>query len=1014
MDESIIELAASAWFETLRIHVLDAAEVDEDPLNGPASFFLSGPLTAALQRLNESIPVSALESVQRTLRNPPYPTFVNNNRWFYQQLTDGVEVEYQTAAGETKQARTKLIDFDDPRLNDYRVIRQMSVTGPAGKLVRPDLIFFINGIPLAIIELKSPTRQAASIDAAIAQVKRYGEVAPNLFLSNLLLIASDGATTRVGTVSSGNDRFQPWRSVYAEQPTLEGAIRGIFDPSLFLDLLRNCVVYTESVDGSVTKLLAGYHQFRAMRSARASVLSNICPPVGSGDGRGGVVWHTQGSGKSLTMLMLSGALIREPRLANPTIVIVTDRNDLDDQLFATFAQGRSLLRQDPVQAESRAHLTQLLTRPSGGVVFTTIFKFTEEQGELSKRPNIVVIADEAHRSQYGFVEGGARWMRKSLPNATFVGFTGTPLERSDKNTIQVFGDYCDIYDIRQAVDDGATKPLFYESRIVQLSVDRLQIKEAEAELNRVAAADECGAEISPDVKVPLEILVGAPSRLAKIARFVVEHWEQRRCAFEGKGMVVTMSRDIAARLYNEIVALRPEWHSDSDDEGYVKVVISGTGFEETPLKEHVRGKYARRRLADRFRDPYDSLRLVIVCDMWLTGFDCPAAHTIYIDKPLAGHNLMQTIARVNRVFGDKPGGLVVDLIGLTDQLADAIATYTRAGGTGEAIQQVQESAVPAMLSALEKLEAFFYGCDYRKALEVEPTLAPEYYLAAADHALGQPDGWTRLRALVKELALAFSLSVPRPETDSIAPQLAFFQRLVVLIKKRVISDEFDSPANPNGSVEAAVRQVIGGTINAGEVLDLFQIAGLGTSQIGILSEDFLCRVGALPQKNIALEALRKLLTDQITLTERTNVAQSKLFREALEEAMLRYTNKALTTAEMVTQLLDLARELRSAKEHGDSLGLSAEETAFYDALAENGSAKEVMKDETLRLMARELVEMVKQLPKLDWSQRESVRAGLRRSVRRLLAKYGYPPDLSADATQLVVRQAELSTQDLSD
>jgi len=711
------------------------------------------------------------------------------------------------------------------------------------------------------------------------------------------------------------------------------------------------------------------------------------------------------------MLMLAGALIREARLTNPTILMITDRNDLDDQLFDTFAAGRALLRQDPIQAGSRDHLKELLDRAAGGVVFTTIQKFAEDHGVISERSNVVVMADEAHRSQYGFVEGGARWMREALPNATFVGFTGTPLERDDKNTIHVFGEYSDVYDIRQAVEDGATRPLYYESRIIKLKVDEEGARVAEEEIGYIVGADRDGKTAEDRIRVPLETLVGAQERVERLAAFIVEHWEKRRSAMEGKAMVVTMSRDIAARLYEAIRALRPDWHDPDDERGSMKVVVTGSNDDPEPLKSHVRSKAARKRMAERFKDPADDLRLVIVCDMWLTGFDCPPAHTMYLDKPLAGHNLMQAIARVNRVYGEKPGGLIVDLLGLADQLADALATYTQAGGTGDAVKHVQNEAVTAMQSAFEKLQAFLHGCEYEEALDAAPEAVLPVYLRAIDHVLGQTDGWKRLRTLVKELSAAFALAVPRPESEAIAPHLAFFQRVVAMIRKRLADDTGGGTGHGRQrDIDAAVRQVIGGAVDADEVIDLFAAAGLDEARLDILSDEFLGRVAALEQRNLALETLRKLLNDQIRSTERTNIVQSRKFREALEEAMLRYTNKAITTAEMITKLIDLAKSLRDARRHGEEMGLSTEETAFYDALAENGSAKELMQMDSLCLMARELAEMVKKMPKLDWTQRESVRADLRRSVRRLLAKYGYPPDLSEDATQLVLKQAERSTE----
>jgi len=1009
--EQLVEDVAVVYFDTVGVTTKRGVEIDDaGERAGSGQCILQGRLAAALHRLNPHLPHDAIEGVIRTVARPPYPTLVQNNRWLHWLITDGVEVEYRdVASGETRGGRARLVDFDTMAANDLLVVRQLAVTGPSGKPIRPDLTVFLNGLPIAVIELKDPSDVRADLGMAIDQLDHSQEIAPDLFVPNLLRVASDGMLTRVGSITSGRSRFMPWRPLddSGGAPTLEALIRGVFDPRALLDYLRTCVTFEENERGDIVKKIAGYHQFRAIRKARASVLAHLKP---EGDGRGGVIWHTQGSGKSLSMLMLAGALIREPRMANPTIVMITDRNDLDDQLFDTFVAGRALLRQDPVQAANREHLQQLLDRAAGGVVFTTIQKFAEACGEISVRENIVVMADEAHRSQYGFVEGGARWMRDALPNATFLGFTGTPLERDDKNTIHVFGEYADVYDIRQAVEDGATMPLYYESRIIKLRVNEEGAQIADAEIDGVVRADRAGEPADDRIRVPLESLVGASERIERLAAFIVSHWEKRRAAMEGKAMVVTMSRDIAARLYEAIRRLRPEWHDGDDKQGSMKVVITGTTEDIEPLQSHVRTKTARKRLAERFKDPADDLRLVIVCDMWLTGFDCPPAHTMYLDKPLAGHNLMQAIARVNRVYGDKPGGLIVDMLGIADQLADALATYTSAGGTGDAVKQVQDEAVPAMLAAFEKLRSFFHDSTYEIGLDADPRQVLRVYLDAIDYVFAKPDGWNRFRTLVKELAAAFALAVPRPETEDVTRYLAFFQRVVAMIQKRLRDHAGGDRDARQRDVDLAVRQVIGGAVEAGEVIDLFAAAGLDEARLDILSDEFLSRVAALEQRNLALETLRKLLNDQIRITERTNIVQSRKFREALEDAMLRYTNKAISTAEMIARLIDLAKSLRDAQKHGEQLGLSTEETAFYDALAENGSAREAMQSDTLRLMARQLTEMVRRMPKLDWTERESVRAGLRRNVRRLLAKYGYPPDLAEDATQLVLRQAELSTE----
>jgi type I restriction enzyme, R subunit len=1265
MTEAEVELAALGWFQSLQFKLRTGSDIDvAGERAGPTRALLEGRLGAAIHRSNSQIPRDSIEQVVRTLSHPPHATLIENNRWFHGLLTDGVPVEYKDAkTGEARGARARLIDFENPADNDFLVVRQLTIQGTNGKTIRPDLLLYVNGLPLVVIELKDPANVSADLNTAIDQFVRYKETVPDLFVPNLLLVASDGLLTRVGSITSSHARFTPWRPASGGEPTLEALIRELLAPEPLLDYLRSCVAFEEDERGNIVKKVAGYHQFRAVRKTRARVLqamkrgtgfqpvisdvqrqdaaatgalrirqgaylphwtregsiyavtfrlgdslpqsvvdswrqqreqlverahranrpltdeeereldrlfsdkieayldagSGECwmhrpqiadlvenalqhfegeryrllawcvmpnhvhvvvkPSPGhaleqithswksftaleanrllarkgvfwqkesydhlirdeedlghalqyvldnprkaglkdwrwvgsaadlqsiidrgtgfqpviaehqrqdaaaTGNGQGGVVWHTQGSGKSLTMLMLAGTLVRAAEMANPTLVIVTDRNDLDDQLFDTFAMGRALLRQDPVQAESREHLKNLLDRASGGVVFTTIHKFTEslekdpKKRAISERANIVVMADEAHRSQYGFVDGGAKWMRDALPNATFVGFTGTPLINSDTTTRAVFGDYADVYDIRQAVADGATVPLYYEPRIVKLSIDEAGAKEAERKIAEAARADENGEAVEENIRIPVEELYGAPERLERVAKFIVEHWEQRRAAMEGKAMVVTISRDIAARLHEEIAKLRPEWANGDDDKGAMKVIMTGGPDDPPHIAKHVRSKAQRKALADRFKDPADDFRVAIVVDMWLTGFDVPCAHTMYVDKPLAGHNLMQAIARVNRVYGEKPGGLIVDLIGLADPLADALKTYASATGEDEKpIKQLQDEAIPAMQSAFEQLRGFFHRVDYTAALEAEPASVLRVYLRAVDHVLdvnqtvGDETGWKRFRGMVKRLSTAFALAVPREETKPVAPHLAFFQRVAAMIRKRLADDAGPTPGGESADIDAAVRQVIGGAVNAGDVIDLFAAAGLDAARLDILSDEFLERVSALEQKNLALETLRKLLTDQIKISERTNLVQAQKFRAALEKAMLGYTNKQITTAEMITQLLELAKWVREAKKEGQRLGLSQEEVAFYGALAENGSAKEVMKSDQLRLMARELAEMVRRMPKLDWTQRESVRADLRRKVRRLLAMYGYPPDLSEDATQLVLRQAELSTE----
>ena len=918
------------------------------------------------------------------------------------------------------------MDFRNPGRNDLLVVGQCTIKS-GNDTRRPDLLVFLNGLPVANIELKDPTDETADVWKAFRQIQDYKRRIPGLYVYNELLAISDGDTTRVGSLTAGSDRFAPWRSTEdcrrPGPPTLEGLIKGLFEPERLLDYLRHCITYEEDErNGAIIKKIAGYHQFRAVRAARQSVKAALKRPAGRGDGRGGVIWHTQGSGKSLTMLMLSGALIGDPELANPTIVVVTDRNDLDNQLFGTFAAGRALLRQAPEQAESREDLAARLNRASGGVIFTTIQKFDERGGPVSERANIVVLPDEAHRSQYGFLEGGARWMRDAIPNATFVGFTGTPLERDDRSTPAVFGDYADVYDIRQAIVDNATVPIYYEMRLVKLLPDEEGIEEAERQLQAAADADRQGRGVPVDIEVPLEELVGARERLELVAQEVVTHFEKRREAIEGKAMVVCMSRNICMDLYDQIVALRPDWHADDDDAGCIKVIMDGNiprqrddeskadyELRAARIRTHGRTKGRREKLARRFKNPEDDLRLVIVCDMWLTGFDCPPLHTMYLDKPLAGHNLMQAIARVNRVFGDKPGGVVVDFLGIADQLRDAVQTYTQAGGEGSPVEEIQNEAVPLMQRQFEALRDFFNGFDYSGFIGGNEPAQLRAVTAGADFVFDREDGKRRFMTMVAALSKAFALSVPRPETEAIRDDLAYFQAVRAAIRKRLADD--GPPPPPDA--RAAVRQVISGAIVSDGVIDLFQAAGLPDPNVGILSDDFLERLAALPQRNLALETLRKLLNDQIRSRERVNIVQSRSFRESLEATLTRYTNRAITTAQVIEELIGLAHTIREAVRRGEDQGLSDEENAFYDALADNSSAREVLRDDTLKLIARELADRIRAKASLDWTKRETVRADMRRTIRRLLSKYGYPPDAQEAATQLVIRQAEMMAENLT-
>ncbi|PCI85218.1 MAG: type I restriction endonuclease [Hyphomicrobiales bacterium] len=1013
MNEEIVEQAAQGWFEALGYDVLRGADISpgaEKPLRETYEDVVLLPrLKAALRRLNPDMPEDAIVQAATIVSRPPEPTLEQNNRWFHMLLSDGVDVEYRTNESETRGDKAKLFDPDNLRANDFCVVSQLTIKSDEATR-RPDLIVYLNGLPIVVIELKDPTNEEATLWSAYDQLAEYKIKIPALFVYNEALIISDGDTTRVGSLTAGTDRFAPWRSIKDDRepgrPTLETVINGLFRQDVLLGYLNHCIVFEEDKrTGDIIKKIAGYHQFRAVRSAVENCKRALRP---QGDGRGGVIWHTQGSGKSLTMLMLSGALVQDEQLQNPTIVVVTDRNDLDGQLFDTFADGRALLRQDPVQAEDREDLAAKLNRASGGVVFTTIQKFEERSGAVSERTNIVVMADEAHRSQYGFVKGGARWMREALPNATFIGFTGTPIESTDRITRGVFGEYVDIYDIKQAIEDNATVKIYYEMRLIKLLPNDEGIAEAEAQLREAFDADKDGVEPPADITVPLEQLAGTKERLSALANEIITHFEERSKVLDGKGMIVCMSREICMNLYDEITSLRPDWHDDEDAMGTIKVVMDANvpknrADDAERIKYHGRTKTRREALAKRLKDNSDPLRLVIVCDMWLTGFDCPSLHTMYLDKPLSGHNLMQAIARVNRVFGDKPGGVVVDFLGIADQLRDAVQTYTQAGGEGSPIESIQDQAIPEMMRHFEELRDFFDGFDYQGFMVGVEADQLKAITGGADHVFEKENGKKRFMDMVAGLSKAFALSVPRQETDDVRDHLAFYQSIRAAIHKR-LTDENDKPRSNDS---AAVRQVISGAISADGVIDLFEAAGLPDPNVGILSDEFLNSLAALPQKNLALETLKKLLADQIRSREQVNIIQSRSFRESLEAVLMRYSNRAITTAQVIEELIGLAKTITQAIEHGKESGLSEEEIAFYQALADNTSAREMLQDDILKTIARKLAESIKKKATLDWTQRETVRADMRRTVRRLLAKYGYPPDAQETATQLVIKQAEL-------
>ncbi len=1024
--ESVVEDAALGWLGELGYQVLHGPDIAFDEPACERSdpefrdTFLEGRLRRALVRLNPDLPADALEEAFRKLTRLSAPTLLERNRAAHRLLVDGVTVEYRRADGSIAGAQARVVDFDDPDNNDFAAVNQFTVSD-GQHTRRPDIVLFLNGLPLAAIELKNAADEDATVWSAFNQLQTYQAQIPALFTSNAALLISDGLTARIGALGAGREWFKPWRTVAGEvdapssMAELQVVLQGVFDKRRFLDLVRHFIVFEDEGGGRIVKKLAGYHQFHAVNVAltetlrAAAVTSSAAHGLSRqpGDHRVGVVWHTQGSGKSLTMAFYAGRVILHPSMANPTVVVLTDRNDLDDQLFGTFARCRDLLRQPPVQAENRADLRAKLAVASGGVVFTTIQKFfPEEKGDrhsvLSERSNIVVIADEAHRSQYDFIDGFARHMRDALPNASFVGFTGTPIETTDANTRAVFGDYISVYDIQRAVQDGATVPIYYESRIAKLALRESEKPTIDPDFEEATEGEEVERKEKLKSKwAQLEAVVGSENRIKLIAKDLVEHFERRTEAMDGKAMVVVMSRRIAVELYRELVALRPDWHGGSDGDGALKVVMTGSATDPLEWQDHIRNKPRREALAARFRDPNDPFRIVIVRDMWLTGFDAPSLHTMYVDKPMRGHGLMQAIARVNRVFRDKPGGLVVDYLGLAEDMKRALATYTEAGGSGETALD-QSEAVALMLEKYEVCQGLFHGFDWSAWLSGTPQERLSLLPAAQEHILRLEDGKERLLRTVTELSQAFALAVPHEETLRVRDDVAFFQAVRSVVAKRAPGEH-----KSDEELDLAIRQIVSRAVTSDEVIDIFTAAGLKKPDISILSEEFLAEVRGMEHRNLAVELLQKLLKGEIKERAKRNVVQARSFADLLEKAVRKYQNRAIEAVQVIEELIGLAKDLRAADARGEQLGLNTDEIAFYDALGSNDSAVQVLGDEKLQLIARELVDTVRKNVTIDWTMRENVRAQLRVLVKRILRRYGYPPDLQERTTQFVIEQAEV-------
>ncbi len=1010
--ESVVEEAALAWFEALGYTIAGGPSIAPgepgQERRSYADVALDGRLREALARLNPSVSREGVDEAFRKLTRISSPQPIDANRELHHYLVNGVSVEYLRADGTIGYDPVRVIDFDVLQNNDWLVVNQLTIS-EGGHNRRPDVVVFLNGLPIAVIELKNAASENATIWNAFQQLQTYKQELPSLFVFNELLVISDGLEARIGTLSSNKERFLPWRTIEGEalasktMSQLEVLIRGVFDKRRLLDLLRYFIVFEDDGDTAIKKV-AGYHQFHAVARALDATVSASRP---QGDRRVGVVWHTQGSGKSLTMAFYAGRVVLHPAMQNPTLIVLTDRNDLDEQLFGMFARCKDLLRQSPEQAKGRAHLRELLKVASGGVVFTTIQRFLPEtRGDtfplLSQRSNIVVVADEAHRSQYDFIDGFARHVRDALPNASFIGFTGTPIDGADRNTRSVFGDYVSVYDIQRAVEDGATVPIYYESRLAKLELKQEERPHLDEAFDELTEGEELeGREKLKTKWSALEALVGTDRRVQLIAKDLVEHFEARLEAMDGKAMLVCMSRRICVDLYEALTALRPDWHDESDDKGAIKVVMTGSASDPSDWQQHIRSKQRREGLAKRFKNPSDPFKLVIVRDMWLTGFDAPCMHTMYIDKPMQGHGLMQAIARVNRVFRDKPGGLVVDYLGLADQLKKALHTYTESGGQGETALD-QEEAVAAMLERYEVCCDLFHGFDWSAWTSSSPAARLSVLPAAQEHVLAQERGKERLLQVVTELSKAFALAVPHDDAIRIRDDVGFFQAVRTAIAKTQVGDRKGS-----GDIDHAIRQIVSKAIASDQVIDIFAAAGLKNPDISILSDQFLADVRGMKHRNLAVELLRKLLNDEVKARSKHNLVQARSFADLLEKSVRRYQNRAIEAAQVIEELIELAKEMRAAQKRGEELGLTSDELAFYDALEVSDTAVKVLGDDTLRMIARELVDTVKQNVSIDWTVKESVRAKLRVIVKRILRKYGYPPDKQEAATNTVLQQAEL-------
>lgn len=1020
--EDHVEQEALGWFAELGYDIAFGPNIAPDGTSPERSSYrqviLIDRLMAALSRINLHLPEFAISDATRQILTPNLPGLIPTNRQFHRWLVTGIPVQYQKG-GETRGDRVKLVDFADPDNNDWLVVNQYTVEG-AKHTRRPDIVMFLNGLPLAVIELKNPADENADVWAAFNQLQTYKEDIPDLFQTNELLVASDLLNARLGALTSNAERFMGWRTIdgveidpLGPMRELETTIRGLFDRKLLLDYLRHFILFEE--DESIVKKIAGYHQFHAVRAVQKSVLK---ASAAGGSRKGGVVWHTQGAGKSIEMTCLAGKIMACPEMKNPTIVMITDRNDLDGQLFGVFAGVTDLLGETPVQADTRPDLRKLLAdKPSGGIIFATIQKFVPGEDEdifpcLTDRENVVVICDEAHRSQYGFsatvkasgaiTPGYAQHLRDGLPNATFVAFTGTPISSEDKDTRAVFGEYVHIYDIEQAVQDGATVPIYYESRLAKLELKPEETPIMDEEVDELTEDEEESDKAKLKSRwAALERLAGAEPRIRKIAADLVEHFENRQSVMDGKAMVVCMSREICVHLFNTIVALHPEWHDPDPEKGAIKIVMTGSASDKALLKPHIYNGATKKRLVKRFKDPGDPFKIVIVRDMWLTGFDVPCLTTMYVDKPMREHNLMQAIARVNRVFKDKPGGLVVDYIGIANELKQALKNYTNSKGKGKPTINAEE-ALTVLIEKVDVARGILHGFDYASFRTKALNLLPR----AANHILGQEDGKKRFADCVVAISKTFALCCTLDAARTYRDEIAFFQAIrAALTKHTTTGKKLNDEAK-----ELVLRQIISNALVSDEVVDIFAAAGLDKPNVGILSKEFLEDIRQMKERNLAVELLERLLKGEIKSRFATNVAQDKKFSELLQNALTRYRSRAIETAQVIEELIAMAKQFMEQAAKGEKMGIGPEEMAFYDALASNESAVKDLGDETLKIVALELTEKLRKNLNVEWSVREAVRSKLRLMVKTILKRYKYPPDKQEEATETVLYQAETLTE----